>query len=64
MRFGSAGYEQSKWILLDFIDVVVHIFDNEYRNYYDLDLLWGDAKRIPLIYKVADAAGNKETELT
>ncbi len=45
-RFGSAGYEQSKWILLDFIDVVVHIFDIEYRNYYDLDLLWGDAKRI------------------
>jgi ribosome-associated protein len=45
-RFGSAGYEQSRWILLDFIDVVVHIFDNEYRNYYDLDLLWGDAKRI------------------
>jgi ribosome-associated protein len=53
-RFGSAGYEQSKWILLDFIDVVVHIFDNEYRNYYDLDLLWGDAKRVPVKYKPAD----------
>ena len=51
-RFGSAGYEQSKWILLDYIDVVVHIFDNEYRNYYDLDLLWGDAKRVPVKYKV------------
>jgi ribosome-associated protein len=61
MRFGSAGYEQSKWILLDFIDVVVHIFDNEYRNYYDLDLLWGDAKRIPVKYKAAE---NKQTEST
>jgi ribosome-associated protein len=56
-RFGSAGYEQSKWILLDFIDVVVHIFDNEYRNYYDLDLLWGDAKRVPVKYKAS-----KETD--
>lgn len=46
MRFGRAGYEQARWILLDFIDVVVHIFDSEYRDYYDLELLWGDAKRI------------------
>ena len=46
MRFGRAGYEQARWILLDFIDVVVHIFDREYRDYYDLELLWGDAKRI------------------
>ncbi len=44
--FGRAGYEQARWIVLDFIDVVVHIFDNEYRDYYDLELLWGDAKRI------------------
>ena len=45
-RFGRAGYEQGRWILLDFIDVVVHIFDGEYRDYYDLELLWGDAKRL------------------
>jgi len=45
-RFGRAGYEQARWILLDFIDVVVHIFDTEYRDYYDLELLWGDAKRL------------------
>lgn len=45
-RFGRAGYEQARWILLDFIDVVVHIFDAEYRDYYDLDLLWGDAERL------------------
>ena len=46
VRFGRAGYEQARWILLDFIDVVIHIFDSEYRDYYDLELLWGDAKRI------------------
>jgi len=45
-RFGRAGYEQGRWIVLDFIDVVVHIFDSEYRDYYDLELLWGDAKRV------------------
>jgi ribosome-associated protein len=45
-RFGSAGYEQGRWILLDFIDVVIHIFDAEYRDYYALELLWGDAKKL------------------
>ncbi|MDD5064536.1 MAG: ribosome silencing factor [Phycisphaerae bacterium] len=45
-RFGSAGYEQGRWILLDYVDVVIHIFDAEYRDYYDLELLWGDAKRL------------------
>ncbi len=45
-RFGRAGYEQARWILLDFIDVVIHIFDPEYRDYYDLELLWGDARRL------------------
>jgi len=45
-RFGRAGYDQARWILLDFVDVVIHIFDSEYRDYYDLELLWGDAERI------------------
>jgi len=47
-RFGRAGYEQARWILLDFVDVVIHIFDAEYREYYDLELLWGDAKRLTI----------------
>ena len=45
-RFGRAGYEQGRWILLDYVNVVIHIFDAEYRDYYDLELLWGDAKRL------------------
>lgn len=47
-RFGRAGYDQGKWILLDYVDVVIHLFDSEYRDFYDLELLWGDAKRVPL----------------
>ena len=47
-RFGRAGYEQGRWILLDFVDVVIHLFDAEYRDYYDLELLWGDAERLTI----------------
>lgn len=47
-RFGRAGYEQARWILLDFVDVVIHIFDAEYRDYYDLELLWGDAEKLTI----------------
>ena len=47
-RFGRAGYEQARWILLDFVDVVIHIFDSEYRDYYDLELLWGDAEKLTI----------------
>jgi ribosome-associated protein len=45
-RFGSSGYESSTWILADYVDVVVHLFDSERRQYYDLELLWGDAPRV------------------
>ena len=47
-RFGRAGYDQGRWILLDYVDVVVHVFDEEYRDYYDLELLWGDADRLEI----------------
>ena len=40
------GYENLKWILMDFVDVVVHIFDGETREYYDLETLWADAEKI------------------
>ena len=41
-----AGYEGENWILVDFVTVVVHIFDGEARNYYDLDNLWGDGQKV------------------
>jgi ribosome-associated protein len=46
-RLGIEGYTESRWILLDFGDVVVHLFDDEMRAYYDLEHLWGGAKRVP-----------------
>jgi ribosome-associated protein len=39
------GERRSPWILLDYIDVIVHIFSEEARNFYDLERLWGDAPR-------------------
>lgn len=37
------GYNTGQWILLDFVDVVVHIFHEDAREYYGLERLWGDA---------------------
>ena len=43
----SRASDQSfNWTIIDFIDVVVHIFSPEARAYYDLDGLWGDARRV------------------
>ena len=44
--FNVAGTNSARWILLDFFDVVVHLFDDEYRRFYDLELIWGDAPRL------------------
>ncbi|MHB8902310.1 MAG: ribosome silencing factor [Thermoguttaceae bacterium] len=45
-RLGIEGYDQSHWILLDYGDVVIHLFEPETRKYYDLENLWGHAKRV------------------
>ena len=44
--FGISGYDSPTWLLVDYVDVVVHLFDADRRGYYDLELLWGDAPRI------------------
>jgi ribosome-associated protein len=38
------GKQQREWILLDYVDVVVHVFRKDRREFYDLETLWGDAK--------------------
>ena len=38
------GHQACRWILLDYVDVVVHIFLNEVREFYELEKLWGDAE--------------------
>lgn len=47
-RMGIEGYSESRWILLDYGTVVIHLFDSETREYYALEQLWGEAKRVPL----------------
>ena len=42
------GAAQSNWVLMDYSDVVVHIFEEQTRFFYSLDKLWGDAPRVPL----------------
>jgi ribosome-associated protein len=46
-RMGIEGYNESRWILLDYGTVVVHLFDAETRSYYALEDLWGNAQRVP-----------------
>lgn len=42
------GFEAGRWILLDFVDVVVHIFLQEAREFYGLERLWGDAPTVSI----------------
>lgn len=50
-RFGIEGYNESRWILLDYGSVVIHLFDAETRAYYALEDLWAQAVRVPLPWK-------------
>jgi len=43
------GYHAMRWIVLDYVDVVVHVFHKEERSFYNLDRLWGDAKRTEVL---------------
>lgn len=45
--YGIEGREGGLWVLLDYNDVILHIFKKEAREFYNLDRLWGDAPRIP-----------------
>ncbi len=42
------GQEFRRWVLLDYVDVVVHVFHEKTREYYLLERLWGDARRVDL----------------
>jgi ribosome-associated protein len=42
------GIEKGRWVLLDFVDFVVHIFHPTLRNFYQLERLWADAEQVPL----------------
>jgi ribosome-associated protein len=45
---GTEGYREGQWILMDFGPVVVHIFYHPVRDFYDLEGMWADARRVPI----------------
>ena len=45
-RLSIEGYRESRWVLLDYGSVVIHLFDESTREYYGLETLWADAKRV------------------
>ncbi len=42
--YSMEGLENQEWVLIDYVDVVVHIFQKNVREFYDIESLWGDAK--------------------
>lgn len=53
-RMSIDGYDQSRWIVLDYGTVVIHMFDEETRDYYSLESLWADATKVDLSTELAD----------
>lgn len=58
---GVEGLDAGRWVLVDFGDVVVHIFDEALRGFYDLDGLWADAPRLPVPEVTAEIEGEAES---
>ena len=44
--YSVSGYDESTWIVIDYVDVILHLFDADQRTYYDLDSLWGDSPQV------------------
>lgn len=47
----TEGYNEGRWVLLDYNDVVIHIFYSDVRSFYDLEGLWHDAPRVEITEK-------------
>ncbi len=53
-RINIDGYDDSRWIVLDYGTVVIHLFDEDTRQFYSLETLWADAPKIDLTETLAD----------
>jgi len=42
--FHTEGSDNAEWVLMDYVNVVVHVFQKQIREYYNIEELWGDAK--------------------
>jgi len=47
-KLGGEGYAEGRWIVLDYGDVMIHLFEPEARTYWDIENLWSGAKVVPL----------------
>jgi len=62
---GKEGYEEGRWVLIDLAEVIVHVFQADVREHYDLERLWADAPRMSLDGQpgaAADAEAADESE--
>ncbi len=51
----TEGLPQGRWVLLDYVDFVVHVFHPTLRSFYQLERLWGDAEAVPVAARQAGA---------
>ena len=57
-RLSISGYEESRWIVMDFGSVVAHLFDEDTRAFYDLESLWADSRQVDIADIVAAASAS------
>ena len=56
---GIEGYDEGRWVLMDFADVIVHVFQQEVRRHYDLERLWSDAPKLDLCIEQEDPSNGR-----